>query len=63
LKLISAVRAMPQHADVPIVVITTEGAQKDRDRAMGLGASWYMVKPVQAPDVIVVVKELLNLTE
>ena len=62
LKLISAVRAMPQHADVPIVVITTEGAQQDRDRAMGLGASWYMVKPVQAPDVIVVVKELLNLT-
>jgi two-component system chemotaxis response regulator CheY len=46
---------------VPIVVITTEGAAADRDRAMALGASAYLVKPVQAKVVLETVKGLLNL--
>jgi two-component system chemotaxis response regulator CheY len=61
LKLISAVRALPQHASTPIVVITTESDDKDRERALALGANRYMIKPVQAPEVIAAVKELLNL--
>jgi two-component system chemotaxis response regulator CheY len=61
LKLISAVRADPNHAGIPIVVISTEADEKDRERAMALGANRYMVKPIQAPEVIAAVKELLKL--
>lgn len=59
LKLISALRQA--HAGVPIVVITTEAADADRERALGLGANAYLVKPVQAKDVVDTVKQLLKL--
>jgi two-component system, chemotaxis family, chemotaxis protein CheY len=63
LKLVRRVRTDPAHKDVPIVVITTEGADEDRKRAMDLGASAYIVKPIQATAVIATVRELLKLTE
>lgn len=62
LKLISLVRGGGQHRFVPIIVITTEGAQADRIRAMELGASKYLVKPVQSQQVVQAVRELLQLT-
>ncbi len=44
---------------MPIVVITTEAAEADRERALSLGASAYLVKPVQAQQVIDTVRALL----
>src|SRR5574341_64105 len=32
--------------DTPIIVITTKGEQKDRERGMSLGASGYITKPL-----------------
>jgi two-component system, chemotaxis family, chemotaxis protein CheY len=61
LKLVSMVRAGGAHQRVPIVVITTESAEADRRRAMALGASAYLVKPVQAQQVVETVKALLRL--
>jgi two-component system chemotaxis response regulator CheY len=61
LKLISHIRQGSSQNNVPIVVITTEGAVADRERAMSLGASAYLVKPVQAKVVLETVKGLLNL--
>lgn len=61
LKLISHIRQATDHRHVPIVVITTEGAAADRERAMALGASAYLVKPVQAKVVMDTVKDLLKL--
>ncbi|MCY1041372.1 response regulator [Corallococcus sp. bb12-1] len=61
LKLISHIRKAPEHRGVPIIVVTTEGAEADRARAMALGASAYLVKPVQARVVLETVKELLKL--
>lgn len=60
LKLIRHVRSDPRHEDTPIVVITTESAPNDRDRAMALGANAYIEKPIQAPRVIRAVKKLLE---
>jgi two-component system, chemotaxis family, chemotaxis protein CheY len=62
LKLVSMVRKDANHKDIPIVIITTEGAQEDRERALALGANAYITKPIQAPQVIETVKELLKLT-
>lgn len=61
LKLVKRVRTDPVHKDVPIVIITTESAEEDRQRALALGANAYITKPIQAPIVIAKVRELLKL--
>jgi two-component system chemotaxis response regulator CheY len=61
LKLVKRVRSDEQLKAIPIVIITTEGADEDRQRALALGANAYITKPIQAPQVIAKVKELLNL--
>ena len=61
LKLVKRVRSDPTHKETPIIVITTEGSQEDRQRAMQLGANAYITKPIQAPQVIAKVKELLKI--
>lgn len=61
LKLVRRVRTDPVHKDVPIIIITTESAEEDRQRALALGANAYITKPIQAPQVIAKVRELLKL--
>ena len=61
LKLVKRVRSDPLHQGTPIVIITTEGSQEDRQRALQLGANAYITKPIQAPQVIAKVKELLKI--
>ena len=61
LKLVKRVRSDEQLKDIPIVIITTEGAEEDRQRALALGANVYITKPIQAPQVIAKVKELLGI--
>jgi two-component system, chemotaxis family, chemotaxis protein CheY len=61
LKLVKRIRSDAQHSSVPIIIITTEGSTEDRQRAMALGANAYITKPIQAPQVIQKVKELLKI--
>jgi len=61
LKLINLIRQEPDLAQLPIVVITTEGAQEDRERALALGANEYLTKPIQANRVLAVAKALLKI--
>ena len=61
LKLVKRVRSDPMHKETPIIIITTEGSTEDRQRALQLGANAYITKPIQAPQVIAKVKELLGL--
>ena len=61
LKLVKRIRSDAAHAQTPIIIITTEGSTEDRQRAMALGANAYITKPIQAPQVIQKVKELLKL--
>lgn len=61
LKLISLVREEANHKGVPIVVITTEGAQEDRQRALALGANDYITKPIQPNRILEVAKQLLKI--
>jgi two-component system, chemotaxis family, chemotaxis protein CheY len=61
LKLVKRVRSDPAHKDVPIVVVTTEGSEEDKERALQLGANAYITKPIQAPQVIAKVRALLKM--
>ena len=60
LKLIRLIRDEETLKQIPIVVVTTEGADEDRDRALALGANEYLTKPIQANRVLSVVKDLLK---
>jgi len=61
LKLVSLIRNDPQYKDVPVVVITTEGATEDRDRALALGANEYITKPIQTARIMEVAKKMLGI--
>ena len=61
LKLVSLIRGEDSIADMPIVVVTTEGASEDRERALALGANEYLTKPIQANRVLAVAKSLLKI--
>jgi len=63
LKLVKRLRADEAYRNVPIIIITTEGAEEDRQRALALGANAYITKPIQAPQVIQLVRETLSLHE
>jgi two-component system chemotaxis response regulator CheY len=60
LKLVSLIRGEENISDMPIVVVTTEGAKEDRERALALGANEYLTKPIQANKVLQVAKGLLK---
>lgn len=60
LKLVSLIRGEENLKDMPIVVVTTEGAKEDRERALALGANEYLTKPIQANKVLSVAKALLK---
>ncbi|AMV72010.1 response regulator [Desulfuromonas carbonis] len=61
LKLVSLARNDPGYKAVPIVIITTEGANEDRERALAIGANDYITKPIQTIRIIEVAKKLLDM--
>jgi two-component system, chemotaxis family, chemotaxis protein CheY len=61
LKLVSLVRNDANYKNTPVVVITTEGAQEDRERALALGANDYITKPIQPNRILDVARGLLDI--
>ena len=49
---IKTVREQEAYRDLPIVVLSTEGQEKDIQQGIQLGANLYMVKPAQ-PEIMV----------
>jgi len=60
LKLVALVRQNPALKDIPIVIITTEGAEEDRERGLALGANSYISKPIQSSHLIKTITDLLT---
>jgi len=60
LKLIGLLRANASTRTLPIVIITTEGAEEDRRRGLELGADAYIPKPVEAGLLVRTVEEVLR---
>jgi len=52
LELIRFVRGHAHLAKLPLICISTEGRERDRERCLSLGANAYLVKPF-APAVLV----------
>jgi len=60
LKLVSLVKSNPLYRGIPVIIITTEGAKEDRDRAMSIGANAYLAKPIQTQELIRLVNSFIG---
>lgn len=61
LKLLSIVRQDPKHKNLPVIIVTTEGADVDREKGIRLGANAYLPKPIQTHEFLKTIKGLLNI--
>jgi two-component system chemotaxis response regulator CheY len=59
-ELLQKVRADEALKGLPIIMITTESAITDQERALSLGANAYITKPVQARQVVQVASKFLQ---
>jgi two-component system chemotaxis response regulator CheY len=59
LKLVSLVRGNASYKNIPIIIITTEGAEEDKKKALALGANAYLTKPIQTQELIKLVNGYL----
>ena len=47
LELVSFVKGNPNYRNTPLVIISTEGSERDREKGLTLGADAYLVKPFE----------------
>ena len=45
LELVSFVKRDPRYSETPLLIVSTEGSERDRDKGLALGANAYLVKP------------------
>jgi two-component system chemotaxis response regulator CheY len=57
---IRTVREQEAYTDIPIMVLSTEGQERDIQKGMNLGANLYMVKPADPERMVRNVKMLLG---
>ena len=62
LELVSFVRRNPAYVRVPLVIVSTEGSERDREKGLALGADAYLVKPFAAEELQRLVLDLLSQT-
>lgn len=58
LQFLAAVKANPLQAKIHVVVVTTEGADKDAEKALAGGAAAYVKKPFRNEDLLAVIARL-----
>ncbi len=59
LELVSFVRSNERYRSIPLVIVSTEGSSRDRDKGLGLGADAYLVKPFEPEALRQIVRDLL----
>ena len=59
LELLSFVKGNAAYREIPLIIVSTEGSERDREKGLGLGADAYLVKPFEPDDLRRVATELL----
>ena len=57
---IAHVREQDIYKDIPIIILSTEGEERDIQKGIQLGANLYMVKPAQPEKMVRNIKMLLG---
>ncbi|MBW2315065.1 MAG: response regulator [Deltaproteobacteria bacterium] len=60
LELVSFAKSNDSYRDIPLVIISTEGSERDREKGLSLGADAYLVKPFDPEELREVARELLS---
>ena len=60
LELVRFIRDSEQHKRTPLIIISTDGREADRDRGLKLGANAYLTKPFEPEQLIEVVRTLIK---
>ncbi|HVH05299.1 MAG TPA: response regulator [Myxococcota bacterium] len=59
LELVSFLKKNDAYARIPLIIVSTEGSVRDREKGLGLGANAYLVKPFQPEDLRGLARDLL----
>lgn len=59
LELVSFIKGNDKYASIPLVIVSSEGSERDREKGLGLGADAYLVKPFDPEGLRRVVGDLL----
>jgi two-component system, chemotaxis family, chemotaxis protein CheY len=57
LEFLLRLRREPAYARLPVVVVTTQGAEIDEQRCLGMGANAYVTKPFTAQDLYAAIEQ------
>jgi two-component system chemotaxis response regulator CheY len=60
LELVSFVKGNAKYRSIPLIIVSTEGSERDRDKGLSLGADAYMVKPFEPEELRAIAEELLG---
>jgi two-component system chemotaxis response regulator CheY len=60
LELVSFIRGNDNYRDTPLLIISTEGSERDRAKGMALGANAYLVKPFAPDQLQQLIREYLD---
>jgi two-component system chemotaxis response regulator CheY len=60
LELVSFIKSSAKYRSIPLVIVSTEGSERDRDKGLGLGANAYLVKPFEPETLREVALDLLS---
>lgn len=60
LELVSFVRRSDSHRSIPLLIVSTEGSERDREKGLELGADAYLVKPFDPADLVEMARGLLD---
>ena len=59
LKLVRLMKDDPKNRQVPVVIISTEGGEVVKEKALALGVNAYITKPIKAANVLQTVRALV----
>ena len=59
LELVSFVKSNAAYRSIPLIIVSTESSERDRERGVGLGADAYLVKPFEPEALRELVLDLL----
>ena len=60
LELVAFVKKSEAYSSIPLVIVSTEGSERDRDKGLALGADAYLVKPFNPEDLRRIAQDLLD---
>jgi two-component system chemotaxis response regulator CheY len=60
LELVSFVKSNETYRSIPLVIVSTEGSDRDREKGLSLGADAYLVKPFDPEELRQITQDLLG---